>query len=400
MAPDLNRRQFLEANGAALAVAGRPSHAGPVRFGLVGCGGRGTYDAAGLVTKAGAQLVALADLFQDKLDAARRNLDPILKARGMPPISSERLYRGSQSARRLAESELDAVLLALPPYYYPATLAAIAEYRRHIYCEKPLAIDVTGALAVIDVARRLEGNVVFHVGLQVPWAGAFREMTRRIHAGAIGTIATAQSFFYFGGGGRVAPAGVSRDEARIRTWAGDRVLSGDVVVEQNVHGLDKINRVLKAHPVSAVARASRKVRSDFGDIRDNFEAVLTYPAGVTVSFHSTQFGPGINDAGERFFGSRGVSESHYTGGVRIFGAEPWDAGVTDIVADAETNKYRAFVNDMTTGHLHNEGVHGAESTLTALLVRHAADTGREITWDALLASREKWDAHIDLRQFD
>ena len=143
MAPDLNRRQFLEANGAALAVAGRPSHAGPVRFGLVGCGGRGTYDAAGLVTKAGAQLVALADLFQDKLDAARRNLDPILKARGMPPISSERLYRGSQSARRLAESELDAVLLVLPPYYYPATLAAIAEYRRHIYCEKPLAIDVT-----------------------------------------------------------------------------------------------------------------------------------------------------------------------------------------------------------------------------------------------------------------
>ena len=86
--------------------------------------------------------------------------------------------------------------------------------------------------------------------------------------------------------------------------------------------------------------------------------------------------------------------------MRIFGAEPWDAGVTDIIADAETNKYRAFVNDITTGHLHNEGVHGAESTLTALLVRQAADTGRAISWDELVASREKWDAHIDLRQFD
>ena len=230
------------------------------------------------------------------------------------------------------------------PTIYPSTLGAIATLGRHIYCEKPLAIDVAGVhLAVIDISRQLEGKVVFHVGLQVPWAAAFRELTRRIHAGGIGTIATAQSFFYFGGGGRVAPAGVGRDEGRIRTWAGDRVLSGDVVVEQNVHGLDKINRVLKAQSVlgHGTGPRARSGPTDFGNIRDNFEAVLTYPADVTVSLHSTQFGPGINDAGKRFFGSRGVSESHYTSGVRIFGAEPWDAGVTDIIADAETNKYRA-----------------------------------------------------------
>ena len=405
MVPDVNRRRFLGSAGAVAALAAAPQSGAapagnPVRFGLVGCGGRGTWDAANLVTQAGAQLVALGDLFQDKLDTARRNLDPVLKAKGLPPIASDRLYRGSQSALRLAESDLDAVLLALPPYYYPDTLATIAACNKHIYCEKPVAIDVPGCLKVIDVAKRLDGKVVFHVGLQVPWAGAFREMTRRIHAGDIGTIATAQSYFYYGGGGRVAPPGVGRDEARIRAWAGDRVLSGDVIVEQNVHGLDKINFVLKVHPVSAFAKASRKARRDFGDIRDNFEAVLTYPGDVAVSFHSTQFLVGYNDAGERFFGSRGLSESHYVGGVRIFGEAPWDAGVTDIVADAETNKYRGFINDIVTGHLRNEGVRGAESTLTALLVRTAADTGHEVSWDALLASREKWESHIDLRQFD
>jgi predicted dehydrogenase len=250
------------------------------------------------------------------------------------------------------------------------------------------------------VARRLDGKVVFHVGLQVPWAGAFREMTRRIHAGAIGTIATAQSYFYFPGGGRKVPSGMGHDEARIRFWAGDRVLSGDIIVEQNVHSLDKVNGILKEHPVSVFAKASRKARTDFGDIRDNFEALLTYPGHVVVSFHSTQFLVGYADAGERFFGTRGVSESHYTGGVRIVGAEPWDAGVVDIVADAETNKYRGFINDIKTGNLRNEGVRGATSTLTAILVRTAADTGREVSWDTLLASREKCDAHIDLRQFD
>jgi myo-inositol 2-dehydrogenase/D-chiro-inositol 1-dehydrogenase len=401
--PELNRRRFFDLAGAAVAaggpvIAAPPS--GPVRVGLVGCGGRGVYDATGLVTQAGAQVVALADLFQDKLDAARRHLDTVLNTKGMPPIAADRLYRGAQSALRLAESDLDAVLLALPPYFYPETLEAIAGTGKHIYCEKPVGIDVPGCLKVLDVARRLDGKVVFHVGLQVPWAGAFQEMTRRIHAEAIGTIATAQSYFYFPGGGRKVPPGMGRDEARIRTWAGDRVLSGDIIVEQNVHALDKVNGILKDHPISAFAKASRKARTDFGDIRDNFEALLTYPGNVSVSFHSTQFLVGYADAGERFFGTRGVSESHYTGGVRIVGAEPWDAGVVDIVADAETNKYRAFINDIKTGNLRNEGLRGATSTLTAILVRTAADTGREVSWDALLASREKCDAHIDLRQFD
>ena len=401
----MNRRQFLGSAGAALTVVtggtvGAAPSTEPVRFGLIGCGRRGVYDATGLINQAGAQLVALADLFEDKIGPAKRHFDDVLKKRGLPPVASDRLYHGSESALRLAQSDLDAVLLALPPYFYPGTLEAISGTGKHIYCEKPVAVDVPGCLKVIDISKRLEGKVAFHVGLQVPWSSALREMTRRIHAGAIGEIVTAQSYFYFGGGGHQAPPGVGRDEARIRTWVGDRVLSGDIVVEQNVHGIDKINWILKGHPVSAFAKASRKARTDFGDIRDNFTAELTYPNNVVVNFQSTQFLKGFNDAGERFFGTRGVSESHYTGGVKIFGEEPWDSGVNDIIADAEANKFRAFVNDIQTGNLRNEGLRGAESTLSAILVRTAADQGREVTWESLLSSKETWDAHIDLKQFD
>lgn len=400
----MNRRQFLGGAGAALALAGvagagSAPHPGPVRFGLIGCGGRGVYDAAGLVTQAGAQVVALADLFEDKLGPAKARLDEVLKQKGMPPIAPDRLYRGWQSGPRLAQGDVDAVLLALPAYFYPDMLEAVAETGKHIYCEKPVGVDVPGCLRVIEVAKKLEGKVVFHVGMQVPWSSAMREMARRIHSGAIGDIVTGQSFFYFGSIGHQPPPGAGPDEARIRKWVCDRVLSGDIVVEQNVHGIDKVNWILKGHPVSAFAKASRKARKDFGDIRDNFVGEMTYPNEIVVNFQSTQFIKGYSDAGERFYGTKGVSESHYTGGVKIYGEEPWDAGVNDIIADAETNKYRAFVDDIRSGNLRNEGFRGAESTLSAILVRTAADRGREVTWDEMLASGEKLESGIDLKQF-
>jgi predicted dehydrogenase len=261
-----------------------------------------------------------------------------------------------------------------------------------------VATDVAGALKVVDVGRKIDGKLVFHVGMQVPWATAMQEMARRIDAGAIGKIITGQSYFYWGGGGRKPPAGVSAAEARIRAWGGDRILSGDIIVEQNVHSLDKVNWILKAHPVAAFAKGGRKARTDFGDVWDHFVGELTYPDGVIVNFHSTQFLKGWSDAGERFFGTRGTSESHYVGGVKIYGEEAWDAGVDNIIPDAERNKFGAFIEDIRSRNYRNEAFRGAESTLTAILFRTAAYQGREVTWDAVVSSNEKWDAHIDLKQ--
>jgi myo-inositol 2-dehydrogenase/D-chiro-inositol 1-dehydrogenase len=402
---DFNRRDFLRATGAAASLTAAPAmkamQAGnkPVRFGLIGCGGRGRHDATVLATQAGGQIVALADLFEDKLAPAKSHFDEILKKQGHPPIEVTRLYQGWQSAKRLAESDLDAVVIAITPYYYPMVLEMVAGTGKHIYCEKPVATDVAGSLKVLDIAKRLDGKVVFHVGLQVPSATAMQEMKRRVKEGAIGEIVGGQAFFLFGGGGRKAPATRTPEEARIRVWAGDRILSGDIIVEQNVHSIDKINWMLDAHPISAFAKGSRKVRDDYGDIWDHFVGQLTYPNGVIVSFQSTQFLKGWSDAGERFFGSLGSTESHYVGGVRIHGVNAWDSGVNAIVADAETNKMRQFVSDIVNKNYRNEGFRGAESTLSAILFRTAAYEGREVTWDSVVASNQSWDPHIDLKQF-
>ncbi|HEU0140394.1 MAG TPA: Gfo/Idh/MocA family oxidoreductase [Bryobacteraceae bacterium] len=405
MSLNFNRRDFFRTAGGAVSMAAAPaltaiqSGAKPVRFGLIGCGGRGRHDATVLATQAGGQIVALADLLEDKIGPAKRHFDELLKKQQMPPIEATRLYHGWQSARRLAESDLDAVIIAITPYYYPMVLEMVAGTGKHIYCEKPVATDVAGSLKVIDIAKRLDGKVVFHVGLQVPSATAMQEMARRIHSGAIGDIVSAQAFFLWGGGGRKAPPTKTPEEARIRTWTGDRILSGDIIVEQNVHSIDKINWILKAHPISAFAKGARRARTDYGDIWDHFVGQFTYPNGVLVSFHSTQFLKGWSDAGERFFGTRGSSESHYTGGVRIYGEEAWDSGVNQIVPDAETNKMRQFMNDIVTRNYRNEGFRGAESTLSAILLRTAAYEGREVTWDSVFASNQSWDPHIDLKQF-
>ena len=313
----LNRRALLRGAGTALVAGPLTTSArppgNPVRIGLIGCGGRGRHDASVLIAHAGAQIVALADLFEDKLGPAKQEIDERMAKEGLPPVAPSRLYHGSQSARQLAESDVDAILIAITPYYYPSVLEMVAASGKHLYCEKPVATDVAGCLKVLGIARRLDGKAVFHVGLQVPWASAMQEMERRIRSGAIGEIVSAASFFFFGGGNRTPPAGAGPEEARLRTWAGDRILSGDIIVEQNVHSIDKLNWIFQAHPVSATARGGRKARTDFGDVWDHFVAALVYPNNAVVSFHSTQFLKGWSDAGERFFGTRGSSESHYTG---------------------------------------------------------------------------------------
>lgn len=400
----IGRREFLQQTGTVLALSSASvvsmaqTTGRPVRFGLIGCGGRGRSVATSMVQNADAQIVALADLFGDKLASTKQHFDSLLQKRSLPPIDPSRLYKGANSGAQLAHSDVDAVLIAITPYFYPDVLEAVAPAGKHIYCEKPVATDVAGCLRVLDLGHRIDGKLVFHVGLNVPSSPAMKEMVRRIHAGAIGDIVTGQSFFYWSGGDRQRPAGVSHAEALIRTWSSHRVLSGDYIVEQNVHGMDKLNWVLRDHPIAAEATGGRKVKKGFGDNWDHYLGHIYYPGGVTVSFQSTQFLKGWRDAGERFFGTLGVSESHYEGPVRILGEQSWDAGVKEILTEANIHNVRDFVSDIRAGNFRNDTRRGVEATLTAILVRTAAYQGKKATWDKMVSSNERWDAHIDLEK--
>ena len=420
----LDRRRFL---GVAAATAGamfiKPAlvHGtaanSAVRVGLLGCGGRGTEDASNLVDTGGARVVALADLFQDQLDSARAHFDQIQQTKGYSTIDASQLFVGPNAFEKIASSkELDAVVVATPPYYHPRHLEAVVAAGKHVYLEKPVAVDVPGALKVIEIGKRAEGKLSLDVGFQIRDCPPYVEMVRRIHDGALGKIVCGEAHYLTGYINRPDWPNASPAEHRLRNWVYDRVLSGDIIVEQNIHVIDICNWILKAHPLKASATGGRQGRPADGDVYGNYNVLFHYPDGVDVTFSSTQFAKGWWDVTERFFGTKGTSQSPYTGPLGIWGDEPWQAAGSPAKDAPESQKFsvtgsfssnlefadpqkkKAFVESITSGNFHNQAEKGAESALSCIMARTAAYKGREVTWDETLKSSEVWDPKIDLNK--
>src|SRR5437870_3640030 len=421
---ELDRRKFI---GVAAATAGailiRPKLVrgtaanSAIRVGLLGCGGRGTEDASNLVDTGNARVVALADMFQDQLDNARKHFDEVQQAKGYSAIDASQTFVGPKAFEQMAASkEVDAVVIATPPYYHPQHLEAVVAGGKHVYLEKPVAVDVPGALKVIEIGKRAEGKLSLDVGFQIRDCPPFVEMVRRIHDGALGKIVCGEAHYLTGYIDRPAWPNASPAEHRLRNWVYDRVLSGDIIVEQNIHVIDICNWILKAHPLKASATGGRQGRpANDGDAFGNYNVLFHYPDGVDVTFSSTQFAKGWWDVTERFFGTKGTSQSPYTGPLGIWGDEPWQweasaakdatnqgfsvtGKFTSNLELADPEKKKAFVSSITTGHFHNQAAKGAESALSCMMARSAAYTGREVSWEELLKSKEVLDPKLDLNR--
>ena len=420
----LDRRTFLGTTAAAAAavliqphlVRGTTANSA-IRVGLLGCGGRGTEDAENLLDTGGARVVALADLFQDQLDAARAHFDQLQQARGYPALDAKQLFVGPLAFEQIAASpEVDALVIATPPYFHPQHLDSAVKAGKHVYLEKPVAVDVPGAKRVIKIGKRAAGKLSLDVGFQIRDCPPFVELVRRIHGGALGDIICGEAYYLTGYIERPAWPDASPAERRLRNWVHDRVLSGDIIVEQNIHVIDICNWVLQAHPLKVTARGGRKARpAGDGDCYGNYHAVFSYPGNVEVTFSSTQFAKGWWDVSERFFGTKGTAIAPYTGPLGIWGEEPWQAPLvvqapgggqqaafsvtgnfTSNLQDADREKKKAFIESINSGKFHNQAEQGAESALACMMARTAAYTGRELTWDALLKSTEVWDPRLDL----
>src|SRR5213596_1699901 len=421
-AKDVDRRTFLSTTAAAAAaifikpalVHGTLANSA-IRVGVLGCGGRGTEDASNLVDTGGAQVVALADLFQDQLDAAHAHFDQMQQAKGYAALDAKQLFVGPHAFEQIAASkDVDAIVIATPPFFHPQHLDTVVTGGKHVYLEKPVAVDVPGAKKVIEIGKRAQGKLSLDVGFQIRDCPPFVEMVKRIHGGALGKIICGESHYFAGYLDRPAWPDATPVERRLRNWVYDRVLSGDIIVEQNIHVIDICNWVLKAHPLKASASGGRAGRPADGDVYGNYDALFHYPDGVDVTFSSTQFAKGWWEVTERFFGTRGTSQSPYTGPLGIWGDEPWqaegtpakDAGqafsatgkFTSNLEFADREKKKAFVDSITNGNFHNQADKGAESALSCMMARTAAYTGREITWEETLKSRETWDPKIDLNK--
>ncbi len=413
-ASGISRRQFVRnaaVGAAATAVSWRMVHGAlnddfQVKIGLIGCGGRGTgavlnalgaathviYPAAGYhtedvaenaaVARPNIRVVALADVFADRLQACRAQLERLnIK------IPDEHCFVGFDAYRQLlAVEEINYVILAEPPHFRPAHLMAAVEAGKHVFMEKPAAVDVPGVKLVMQAGElAAQKGLGIAAGTQRRHQLSYRETIQRIHDGAIGEIIYGKAYW---NGGEIwvierRPEWTDM-EWQLRNWNYFTWLSGDHIVEQHVHNLDVMNWVIGAHPIRAVSGlGGRQVRTDpkYGHIFDHFAVEFEYPDGVTVFSQCRQINGCQNIVGEAVIGSKGRSDC-----------------AQFIQTDGERRRYRGenpnpyerehedLIASIREGKPINEAQSVAESTMTGILGREAAYSGQAISWEDAMQS--------------
>lgn len=381
-----------------------------IRIGLLGCGSRGTAVARAFVNNSqnNCRVVALADLFDDQLQKAKKLWDDVAGKNGYAGIDPKLMFKGPNAFAQIANcDQVDMIILSTPDYFHPQHLEAVVNAGKHCYCEKPAAVDVEGCRKFIDIGERAEGKLSLDVGFIVRNAPCFFEVVDRIHKGGIGKVSFGSLHYHASTITYPDYPNASPLERRIRQFYWDRVLSGDVIVDQDIHVIDIANWVMGTHPEKAIGYGGRKVRRDAGDIWDNWTLSFTYPGDVNMSFSAVQYG-NFWDVGVRFIGDQGMGESNYNGFGRITGNQPWSAvalkggsdfstaGTFDGLGDANERKASLFVESIISGKFHNQSHEAAESALSAIMGRMAAYGGQEVTWSEMMGSNQSYQGQIDL----
>ncbi len=421
----LNRRKFIKGTAAistltivspGIAFGSKANSA--IRMGIIGCGGRGTGVISSMSRNTNTNIVAMADLFPDKLDAAKIRLDAQNKERGFSEIDKSSTYVGSQAYLQLLENEeVDAVLISSPAYTHADFMEAATSAGKHVYCEKPVSPDVAGCRKMEKVGERYDKKLSMTIGFQIRYATPYAQMVERIHRGDIGKILSAQ-LYYLSAQTRVHDTpGKSYDEKRIRNQYLFHALSGGTLLDQSIHMLDVCNWALREHPKSAIGTGGMDESQKLGDTWKHFQVAYEYPS-TNVLVQATQYGTEWGGVCAKFIGTEGIAEAYYTGGVYISGKNPWDSGIirnadnepteeqrrtgafTSSLHDADLNKGTAFIKSIESGKYLNDTFSGVESTLTAILGREAAMSGEKTRWDNLRFSSQSLDPKLNLSQFD
>ena len=402
-APDqsLTRRGFMAGAGAAAVsfavikpelVRGSAANS-KINLGLVGCGGRGTWIAKLFKQHGGYNITAVADYFQDRIDSAGNQLE----------VPQANRYPGLKGYLKLLE-KVDAVAIESPPYFHPEQAAAGVEAGKHVYVAKPIAVDVPGCLSIEASGKKASAKKqVFLIDFQTRADPFYMEALRRVHAEkALGTIAFGEATYHatcpFGrmyDAWRKDPEG---SETRLRAWGLDKVLSGDIITEQNIHTLDVMNWIMEVPPLWAVGTGGRKFRP-VGTCYDTFSVLFQYPNNVGITFSSRQsdgFETKPDGIRNRMFGTEGTLETEYGGQVIIRGKHFYRGGSSPgIYQDGAIANIKTFYESVTTGKFDNPTVEtSVRSNLITVLGRTAAYGNRMVTWDDLLKSAEKLDANL------
>jgi predicted dehydrogenase len=394
-----DRRDFLKtaaASASALALASAPFvHAGnndTLKVGLIGCGGRGTGAAVNaLRADRNAQLWAMGDAFQDRLDSSLATLRREGGLANQVQVARERMFTGFDAYQQVINSGVHVVLLCTPPHFRPMHLRAAVQAGKHVFAEKPVAVDAPGVrhvLATCEDARRRRLSVVS--GLCWRYHGGMRETFRRIHDGAVGEILSLQCNYNTGSlWHRARQQGWSDMEWQMRNWLYFTWLSGDFNVEQHVHSLDKMAWAMRdQYPVRCWGLGGRQVRTgpEFGHIFDHMSVCYEFANGVKCFSFCRQQAGCANEVKDYVVGTQGkVDVMAHT----ITGRTPWRYSPAQARRD---NMYQFEHNELfrsiRAGEPINNGEFMSKSSLMGIMGRMACYTGQVITWEQALNSRE------------
>ncbi len=400
------RRSFLKLSGMVVAAGALPFniiHAQPrnkhinadtIKVGLIGCGGRGSGAASqALQADPNVVLHAMGDLFEDQLKKSIENLKEIHGDK--VAVSPEHQYVGFDAYKKVLASGVDVVILATTPSFRPLHIEAAVEAGKHIFCEKPVAVDAAGIRKVLEASKKAKAK---NVSIVSGFCWRFHEPKRaifgKINSGAIGQVAAVYNTYNTGATYRTWQAESPRLESaewQLRNWPFFNWLSGDHLVEQAVHSVDMMNWAFgDINPVSAVATGGRQVRTDpkNGNIYDHFAVTYEYPNGAK-GFHMSRQQPGCENAySVEAWGSKGNAV------IDVF------KNLHQINSNGKTWNYNGKDNDMyqtehdelfaaiRKGKVISQGEDVARGSMLAILGRMAAYTGKKITWEEAMNSQE------------
>ena len=395
----VSRRTFVQTTTAAAAAMAFPfgtrlHGADVIRVGVIGCGGRGTGAARDCMRGSdGVEIVAMGDLMPDRLAQSRAALaKAVAESPELAPkfkVTDERAFSGFDSYEKVLASGIDLVILATPPGFRPAHLAAAVAAGKHVFTEKPVAVDASGirsVLATYEIAKQKNLGIV--AGTQRRHQAEYIEAIKRIHDGAIGHHVVSGQVFWNQGGlwSREPKPEWSDAEWQIRNWLYFTWLSGDHIVEQHVHNLDVANWVMKGHPVKAMGVGGRQFRTEpkYGHIYDHFAIDYEYENGARVLSMCRQIEGTRDRIGESFIGTAGNSDAS----TYIQGAKVWKYDAPETRVSPYVQEHTDLIASLRAGAPLNELKQVAESTLTAIMGREAAYTGQEVTWDEMLNAKQ------------
>jgi predicted dehydrogenase len=380
-----SRRAFMKqaAVGAGvLALGANASHAatgGTIRVGVVGCGRRGCGAARNAIQASDdVRIVALADLFEDQLASGREKLATLGDA---VQAGDDDCHVGFDAYKAVLAADIDYVILATPPAYRPAMLEAAVAAGKHVFMEKPAAVDPEGVRRVIAAGEEAKKKgLTIVAGTQRRHQAPYVDLIGRIHEGAIGDIVSGSC--YWVGDYGYYPAVLRKDdwsdmEYHNRNWNYFTWLSGDHIVEQHVHNIDIMNWALQAHPVKAIALGGRQQRTgeEFGHIYDHFSVEFEYPGGVRIHSYCRQNKDTYRRVAEHLVGTNGTADPRQ--GIEGANAYKFSGEETD----PYVQEHADLIASMRNGDGLNEARANAESTMAAIIGRMSAYTGQEVTWD-------------------